>query len=431
MHAVKRGIMKFIRDRYYRHRERINNFLWRSLQIFSRQGFSFIMFIIFAKFLVPYEYGIYGYVTASVFLLTLFADFGISGSTAKFVAEYSTKNKSKMKRLLFNSCLVVGSASVLIILITLLFGRIFMAENYKYFIYTIPILFFAPLTGVYQGMYTGLKKFKTLSIFSVSIGIISLISNFILIKNYGLYGALIGQNIQHILLFIVLALGLRDNIWQIDKEMIIKVSKYALIIGITTLSYYLYTRADIVILGKFGYIKEIAYYTVINKIFEMIILPFSIYALVSGPNMTALYVKKKYEEVRADFLSHVKALIILGIAIAAASYFIIPPLIKIFFEQYFNEEALYIFKLLLIILPIRMMAAYVSSAHTGPTGNAHYSMWPMIIAGTANVILDIYFISIFGFIGVVYSTLICYTFAISAFTINYSRKLRRLTNEKT
>jgi Na+-driven multidrug efflux pump len=85
------------------------------------------------------------------------------------------------------------------------------------------------------------------------------------------------------------------------------------------------------------------------------------------------------------------------------------------------------FYLLVWLVPFRIIAAYVSSAHTVPTGNAHFSLWTMVIAGVSNVILDLLFIPKFGFIGVVYSTLICYTFAIVSFVVLYYFKLNKLT----
>lgn len=423
-------MQKFIKKNYKKHKEKIHNFFWRAAQIFGKQGFSFLSFIIFISFLTPYDYGVYGYIMSSIFFLTIFADFGISGAVAKYVAEYNETNKKKLKLLFFNSAVLVFIVTVFLSLITIFFGKNFFGENYIYVIYTLPILFFAPLVGVYSGIYTGLKKFKSLAIKSLSCGAIALIINYVIVKQYGLLGALIGQNIFYLILLIVLAFGYKDFTWKYDKKSTIPVIKYAAIIGVTTLSYYFYSRADIVILGKFGYITEIAYYNVVNKVFELAILPFAIYAQISGPSMTALYVKKKYLDVKKDFTKHVIILFIFGVLIAAAAYFIVPIIIKMFFQKYFNDATLYIFSLLIFILPLRIIASYVGGAHTGPTGNAHFSLWPMIIAGIANVLLDILFISKFGFIGVVYSTLICYSFAIITFSFFYYRKLRRLTHEK-
>ena len=95
-----------------------------------------------------------------------------------------------------------------------------------------------------------------------------------------------------------------------------------------------------------------------------------------------------------------------------------------------DYSTILIFKLLLITLPLKLIAAIVSQGHTIPTGNAHFSMWTMIPAGIGNVILDFLFIARFGFIGVVYATLICYTFATSSFIILYYLKLNRLINNE-
>jgi Na+-driven multidrug efflux pump len=97
-----------------------------------------------------------------------------------------------------------------------------------------------------------------------------------------------------------------------------------------------------------------------------------------------------------------------------------------FFSKYFTSESLLIFELLLLTLPLKIAAAVIGQGHTSPTGNANISMWTMIPAGIANLVLDIIFISKYGFIGVVYSTLIVYTFANLSLIIIYNLKLRRM-----
>ena len=118
---------------------------------------------------------------------------------------------------------------------------------------------------------------------------------------------------------------------------------------------------------------------------------------------------------------------VIGFIVAIAAYFIVPIIISMFFSKYFTPTTLLMFKWLVILLPVQVIASYVGGAHTSATGNAHFSLWPMVIAGVLNVLLDIYFIMKFGFIGVMYSTFLCYTFAISANAILYYRKLLRLT----
>jgi O-antigen/teichoic acid export membrane protein len=421
---------KYFKKKYSLHKETIDNFFWRGLELFGKQGFSFFSFLIFVKILTPFDYGIYGYIMASVMFLSMFADFGIASATSKYVAEYNATDKNKLKSVLFNSTLVIFIFTVIVTLVTVFFGKYFLDQHFNYLLYALPILFLSPMTSLYSGVYMGLKKFKKLALISLIVGAVSLVLNYVMIKTYGLIGAMIAQNVFYALLLAALALGHREFHVKTDKSVIKQILGYSLILGLSTVAYYLYNRVDVIILGKFGYIQEIAYFNVLNKIFEVLLLPFLIYGQISAPNITANYVKKKYALVRRDFLRHTVFLLILGIIITSAVFFIVPILIKMFLSNYFTSATEYMFNVLIVLLPIRILAAYMGAAHTISTGNAHYGLWTLAIAGIANVILDIVFIMKFGFIGVVYSTVICYSFAIISSTLLYHFKLKRLIREK-
>jgi len=70
------------------------NFIWRCVQTFGKQGASFFLFIIATYLLSKENMGIYNYVFSALYLLTIFADFGISTATSKYVAEYNVINRS-------------------------------------------------------------------------------------------------------------------------------------------------------------------------------------------------------------------------------------------------------------------------------------------------------------------------------------------------
>jgi len=106
-----------IKNKYFQHKETINDFIWRSLQVFGKQGITFLIFILCAKLLTPYDFGIYNYVLAIIFFLIIFGDFGISTATSKYVAEYNVTDKQKLKFILFNSLIIiiglgVGSSNI-------------------------------------------------------------------------------------------------------------------------------------------------------------------------------------------------------------------------------------------------------------------------------------------------------------------------------
>jgi len=149
---------------YNTHKETIHNFIWRSLQVFGKQGITFLIFILCAKLLSPYEFGIYNYVLAIIFFLIIFGDFGISTATSKYVAEYNVTDKKKLKSVLFNSGIIILGLTLLITLITITIGPWYLKEKYVYVLYLLPLIFLAPMTSLYDGIYRGLKRFKSLAI---------------------------------------------------------------------------------------------------------------------------------------------------------------------------------------------------------------------------------------------------------------------------
>ena len=183
--------MTIIKSRYIQNKETILNLIWRTLQTFGMQGITFLFFIICAYLLTPYEFGIYNYVLTIIFLLLTFADFGVSKAASKYVAEYYTIAQEKLKVTLFNSGLIILIFSIIVLIFTVIFGKYLFSKYYNYLLLLIPLLIFYPLTFLFDGIYSGLKRFKEASIIFLSVGFITIGVAFILINNYGLPGAFI------------------------------------------------------------------------------------------------------------------------------------------------------------------------------------------------------------------------------------------------
>ena len=274
------------------HRETILNVFWRGLQLAVKDGVSFIIFILAAKFLNPYEFGVYNYVLAVIFFLILFGDFGISVAASKYVAEYQATDPEKLKYVLFNSGLVILVLTILVTAATLLLGPGFLQEKYLYVLYILPIIFLAPMTSLYDGIYRGLRKFQQLALLSTGVSLISLGFIYYLIRKYGLIGALLSQNLFYLFLFLILAFCYRDFLFKLNREILKSVGFYALVIGIIHVSAFLYTRVDILVLGSFDLIVEIGYYEIVNKVLMLMQLPFLVYAQVQAPDIVASYCRE-------------------------------------------------------------------------------------------------------------------------------------------
>lgn len=412
--------------------ETLKNFFWRLLQISSKHGVAFLIFFISASYLSEESFGQFVYYLAVASLLVLFCDFGLGNSAAIYVAEFKARNKSAEINKLFSSvALVIIFISAVFSAAIFFAGKVWFPKDLPYILLLIPYLFFLPLTSLLDGVYRGLMKFKLLSLISGIVGFVSLLLALFLVRTYGISGAIMSHNILYGLSFVLLTLFLKEKSFSFDWAIVKKVFNYGVVIGIISIMYYIYTKADIIVLKHFGYVEEIGYYEVLNQIFILLLVPFIIFGQVLGPDITKMYALKKYDDVKSNFEKLFLIIVPSAIILTAILYFLIPIIIDLLFSKYFNESTLLMLKVLLLILPLKMLSTIVNFAHTVPTENAHFSMWTMIPAAALNIVLDILFIKEFGFIGVVYATVISHTLAMVAFMTLYYRKLRRITLEQS
>ena len=256
--------MKLLNKFFNNNNNTIHNFIWRFIQIGAKQGTTFLIFFIAAYFLVPEELGLFSYLMAVIGLLMIACDFGFSPATSKYVAEEKTKGSKSLNNILFSISIVVIGIATVISLFIIFFGK-YIFEEYSLLLYFVPYLFFTPLSSVADGVYRGLKDFRKLSIISIVVALFVLPISLFMIEIHGLIGAIISQNMVFILLTIGLFLFRRDIKFSFDKVITKKILKYSLVIGITSLMFFLYTKVDILILKYYGFVAEIAYYEIIFK----------------------------------------------------------------------------------------------------------------------------------------------------------------------
>ncbi|MDZ7859201.1 MAG: oligosaccharide flippase family protein [Candidatus Krumholzibacteriota bacterium] len=414
--------------KYNKHRETIHNFIWRSLQIGAKQGSTFLIFFISARYLDPENLGLFTYLIAISSLLIIVCDFGFTPSTSKFVAQHKAKGSKSLNRILFSITVVITGIATFVSLFIIFAGK-YIFEEYSLLLYFIPYFFFLPLSSVADGAYRGLKDFKKLSIISLSAAGLALPVSFFLIRNYGLVGSIVSQN----LLFFILTAGLfifRDDIeFKIDKEVTKNIVGYALVIGLANVAFFLYTKVDILILKQFGFVAEIGYYEIINKVFTLILISSLILGQVVAPNITVIFSRNKIGKLLNKFKKYLIFSLLAGFFIAFLVYFAFPYFIRAFLKDYATDEIITIFYLLLILLPIKFAGRFMVKGLVVPSGQAKIVTINTFIFGVANVILDYLFIDIFGFVGVFYSTIIV---GILSFSLNmylYYNRLIKIRGE--
>ena len=260
------------------------------------------------------------------------------------------------------------------------------------------------MTSLYDGIYRCLKKFKQLEIISTIIGFISVTFVYFLIKQYGLIGALISQNLFYLILLLGLGLGYKDFNFKINQRVIKEIGKYSFVYGLAILGNYLFIRFGILILGHYNYIEEIATYELINKIFMVLLLPFSLLGQVVAPNFAIYSANKENKKIYEKSIKYTIIFLITGLFLGLIFYFILPLIFKIFFSEYFIKPYFKItFLLSLIIFVTNVWAATFDAGILIPTGHAKLMAKFYLILGIFGVLLSLILVNYMGFIGVILS----------------------------
>lgn len=407
----------YIQKNINKHKNLLSNFTWRALQIFGKQGVNFVIFLICAKLLSAYDFGIYNYILAVIFFLALFGDFGISTSVSKYVAEYTVSKKEKVPLVLFNVISIIAIFSALVSLFIILFGKYFFANNFSFIVYSLPLLFFYPLTSILDGYYRGLNKFKKLSLIYLVSSFFLVIAAFFITKKFGLLGAILSQNIYYITLSIVLLISVKKIKLSFNREIIREIGKYAILTGIISVSYFLYSRFDVFILERFNLIKEIGYYEMINKVIMLATLPFLILANVVAPIISKYFINNDWTKIYIKFKKYVVYSFLGSFFMAIGIFIFFPILIKYFLPNFQNAEMILLLNYLLIVFIFQKIADVIGNGFIFYTGHVKMNMILMLIFGVLNVVLSYYFISSYGFIGIGYSkifSVIIYSFILIA-----------------
>jgi O-antigen/teichoic acid export membrane protein len=414
-----------IKALFKNHGETILNVFWRGLQLAVKDGVSFVIFILAAKLLLPYEFGVYNYLLAVVFFLILFGDFGISVAASKYVAQYQATDPEKLKYVLFNSALVILALTILVTAGTLLLGPYFLRDRYLDLLYILPLVFLAPMTSLYDGIYRGLKKFKQLALLSTGVSVLSLGFIYFLIRQYGLTGAILSQNLYYLFLFLTLALGYRDFIFKMNREILKSIGGYALVIGIIHVSAFLYTRVDILILGSFDLIVEIGYYEIVNKVLMIMQLPFLVYAQVQAPNMVAAYFREGTSVILKTLTEYIQYATVISLLLAILTGLVVPWILENFLPEYNLPGVIEILYIFLFLFIFQNVSNLVGNTFIISTGHARINMINIIVFGILNLLLDILLVRHYGYMGIAYAKLIVMILGSLSLIVFYKLALRK------
>lgn len=423
------NIKEILVSKYNNNKELSSSFLWRLLQVISKQGSSALMFFIATFFLSKQEMGIYNYISSALFLLVAFSDFGISTATSKYVAQYNTSQKEKVNRVLFNSGLIIFLVSIVVILLMIIFAKRLLPNYYSYLYYSLPFVLIYPLTSLIDGIYRGLKRFKTLAIVSILNGLIGVLFSYFFVTNWGLIGALLTQ-VCFFSTYVIALLVLNKNIeFKVDKGILKDIGGYSVYFGIASVGYFLISKVNIIILGNYNLLEEIAVYELLNKIYIIYLIPLSVLGQVLAPNIVEMFTLKRYVKVISLFKKILVYSFGLTILFIPLSILLTNMVLHIFFPGYVNEV------LFALLLPVTLTYAkaipvvVINTSMITSTGHARYMAVENVLVGILNVLLNIFVVRIYGYVGVVWVTLVLQTLSMIVLYVVYYLALLKKSKE--
>jgi O-antigen/teichoic acid export membrane protein len=188
-----------------------------------------------------------------------------------------------------------------------------------------------------------------------------------------------------------------------------RVGRYAGLIGLAGLGFFLYTRVDVLILGQFGYIEEIGYYDLVMKVFNLFLLPFGVVAQAAGPRMAILASKEGPRALRPRARRAMAVVAPLGILAALVYGAGLYPAARLLLPHLAAPALLTASLMLAVLLPLRCWSIYLTQGLIVPGGMARIVTATTLAGAAANIAADYLLVGPFGFTGVVAATLLVHS----------------------
>jgi O-antigen/teichoic acid export membrane protein len=192
----------------------------------------------------------------------------------------------------------------------------------------------------------------------------------------------------------------------------------------------MFSRIDIIFLGHYGFIEQINYFEIVNKILMLFLIPTAIFSQVISPDITAIYFKRDYSKLMEKFKKYLLFSLIFSLTSVILIFLFSKLLLSSFLSEYNNQTMINIIYLMLIVFFTQFLNGVIPSMSTA-TGHAKLNTAFLIIFGIFHVILNYVFINAYGFMGIVYSIIVTKVLTDSLFIYSYYNILNKLKLENS
>lgn len=377
---------------------------------------AFIINKVVAMYAGPTGLALIGQLKDFVTMITNISNGAITQGIVKYTAEYEIIEE---KQKIFSTSIIISLISSCIVAIGLLGFNEFLSElilkdiqfSGVFIVFGFTVFLFA-LNAVLMSILNGQKEIKKYILVNIVNSTLSLIITSLLVLKFNIEGALYALVINQSIVFFVTLIFVLKSLWfrweyfkqGIDKDSLKKLSRYSFMALISTISAplsYLIIRnyiSENLGLDSAGYWQGIWY---ISTMYLMLITTsLSVYYL---PKLSSI---KDKIELKKEILNGYKIILPIVVFSALFIYIIKEYVILIAFNEKFMPM-IELFKWQLIGDTIKISSWLLSYLMLAKAMTKLF-IYTEIIFSISFVLLSIYFIGIFGLIGVTYSYVINY-----------------------
>lgn len=365
-------------------------------EIISR-GINFLSFAYLARVISLSDFGTIGFGTALVNFLLNLVNFGLDRICLKEVSQ----NRELASNYLINISIIRIVLSCISFFIYLLI--LFFNSNFNLPLVILGLTIFT--TGLSLNYFAkAIEYFKVITINQILISILTIVLYFIFVRNNTDFIIavliLVGVSFISNLLFLHKLKGYIVNIkskfsLNLIKQLIL--SSYPLFISSIMIAIYYF--ADTIMLGIIKNEYDVGIYSAANKIFLLLIIPFSIIVSVFLPTIA-----KNIKLVDRSFLYYYIFMIFIGVFLGIIVYLYASEIIVLIFGNSFLSSVLP-----LKILALNTILVGINMSIGEPLtvwGNQKQYLIAVSLGAITNIILNLIFIPRFSYNGAAFTTLL-------------------------
>ena len=388
--------------------------------MFISKLIGYVYRLIIARFLGPDQYGLFTLSLAILGVLSMFATLGLPQGTLRFVSYYlGKKNYKKINSVILFTFKLIIPISIFFAIIVFLLSNIiavsiFHNSQLAFLIKFVAILI--PLTVLSMNLEMIIQAFQKIKYIVYTRNIIEsliklVLTIFLFLIGFKIAGVIFAYTISIFATVLIFYYFIKKKIFPslsikkiiLDKKEILQYSLPLLFSGI--LGDVLFAWADTLILGYFKPASQVGIYNAAVPTAQLLyVLPLSLMAIFM-PIITARFALK--QDLKTIFITVTKWIFMFNIYLLFFMMFFSRSILKILFGNIYAEGYL-----ALIFLSLAFFIDTISFTSNNVLKTLEKSnliFLNTLISSVLNIILNIIFIQLFGFVGAAYATAISLT----------------------